>query len=413
MFVTHLQIQSQLKNLILVRFVFIGLLLSALLMSQFWWSFSFNYAALYTVVVVTLSCNLVLFTWYKARHKFDSYDFFYQFLFDIVLLSSLLYFSGGATNPFVSLLLLPVAIGAVVLNKKQLLLISILALVAYSGLLFTLSPHVMHQMDMQQHFIGMWINFLLSALVVVLVVASIARAMRQQSQKISLLREEQMRQEQLVALGTSAAQLAHHLATPLATLSLLQEELVDTSNEDNLVLQQMKTQINLCSKQLDHFRLTTEALKKNKKIRFGVSQLMAQLNKEIQLIFPDMQVQIEQDINAEVAIIADKTLLPALLNLVQNAVQASRENNANVININCNKVDTLVCMQIKDTGKGFSESHLLALGSQMLESKSGLGMGVLLSHATLNRLGAELRLYNHADGGAVAEVVVQAAEDAA
>jgi two-component system sensor histidine kinase RegB len=121
-----------------------------------------------------------------------------------------------------------------------------LAISAYFALLLILSPHDLHHMNMEQHLLGMWFNFLLSAAVVVLVVTSLIKAMNKQEQLASKQREEQLRQEQLLSLGAAAAQFAHRLATPLATAHLVSEALQEIQSYDAMLIKQLDEQLNDC-----------------------------------------------------------------------------------------------------------------------------------------------------------------------
>ena len=85
----------------------------------------------------------------------------------------------------------------------------------------------MHQMNMSGHFIGMWVNFVISACVIALVIGAMNRALQQRERTIAKVREKQLRSEQLVTLDGAAAQITHQLATPIANLQLLFEELVE------------------------------------------------------------------------------------------------------------------------------------------------------------------------------------------
>ncbi|MGL5393403.1 MAG: sensor histidine kinase, partial [Shewanella sp.] len=137
-----------------------------------------------------------------------------------------LYFSGSATNAFISLLLLPIALAAVTLPIWAPWTLSAMSTLAYSLMIFTAPDAQMqhHGMDMSSHYLGMWFNFVISALVITTSVALITKRMRRQDAQLAFMREGQLRQEQLLALGMASAQMAHQLATPLSTLRLLLDE---------------------------------------------------------------------------------------------------------------------------------------------------------------------------------------------
>ena len=99
---------------------------------------------------------------------------------------------------------------------------------------------VMHG-NMQGHFIGMGINFLFSTLVVALVVGKMARSINKQQKAIAKYRENLLKQEQVTALGVASAQITHQLATPIATVQLLAEELSEDF-PDNEIVKDMQSQ---------------------------------------------------------------------------------------------------------------------------------------------------------------------------
>ena len=80
----------------------------------------------------------------------------------------------------------------------------------------------------------MWANFAISAAIIIYFISRMASALKIQQQEIALQREAQLRDEQLLAVGTLAAGTAHELGTPLNTMKLLVDEmLVDKMPVDN------------------------------------------------------------------------------------------------------------------------------------------------------------------------------------
>jgi two-component system sensor histidine kinase RegB len=401
---------QQIRPLIKARFAFIALQLMAILISQYFIQSALPFSILYFIVAIETLLNLAFFYLYRTNRTVSVNAYFMQIVMDILFLTALLYFSGGASNPFVSLLLIPIAIASVTLPKQLLLAATLLAMSAYSGLLITLNPHELHHMNMEQHVLGMWLNFILSACVVVLVVAALLKAVNKQEQLVNKQREEQLRQEQLLSLGAAAAQFAHRLATPLGTVNLISEELQDIQSYDVQLFAQLDEELNICKRHLDDFRTMAEQVKNNSKQTLSVKALVDNLRQEVQLNFPSSKVTWnEADLN-HAYLLFDPILMPALLNLVQNATLANQSeaaDNENIeISIMTNQITDSIVISIRDHGEGFNDETLLQLGAELVNSKYGLGMGVFLSHATLNKLDGKLKLYNHLQGGAVAEVTL-------
>jgi two-component system sensor histidine kinase RegB len=409
---------QHIRPLITARFSFIALQIIAILLSQYWAESSLPFFNLYVIVALETSLNVMFMYIYQTNRNVSSNAYFMQVVMDILFLTALLYFSGGASNPFVSLLLLPIAIAAVTLPKHLLLTVTMLAISAYFALLLILSPHDLHHMNMEQHLLGMWFNFLLSAAVVVLVVTSLIKAMNKQEQLASKQREEQLRQEQLLSLGAAAAQFAHRLATPLATAHLVSEELQEIQSYDAMLIKQLDEQLNDCRRHLDDFRAMAEQVKTSSKQTLSVQDLISNLREEVQLSFPSAKVDWHVSAVEHLFLVVEPILIPALLNLIQNAAVANSANSASELSDQrLESVEVLITprldngelvISIRDHGLGFANDTLLQLGSELVDSKHGLGMGVFLSHVTLNKLGGRLKLYNHELGGAVAEVTLPA-----
>jgi two-component system sensor histidine kinase RegB len=89
------------------------------------------------------------------------------------------------------------------------------------------------------------------------------------------------------------------------------------------------------------------------------------------------------------------------LNLINNAIRASKANGSNKIMLSSVATDNDWQFIIRDFGTGFTLSKLAELGIKPVSSEQGLGMAVFLSHASLERLGGKLALTNHQEGGAL------------
>lgn len=322
-----------------------------------------------------------------------------QICADIVFLSLLLFYSGGATNAFVSLLLIPIALAAVTLPPKLLAVVACLAIASYSILLWALPMSVMHG-NMQGHFIGMGINFLFSALVVAIVVGKMARSINKQELAIAAYRENLLKQEQITSIGVASAQVTHQLATPIATVQLLADEL----NEDlpnNDIISDMQSQLARCKDSLADFRAMVFDINEKIVREINCQEFFKEIIDNIKFNNPEVTIDLNGTQLTNSTINADAALLPAIINLINNAIRASKANNNNCINLFHHSTDKAWLLVIRDFGKGFSLQKLNELGVNPVDSIEGLGMAVFLSHTSLESLGGKLVLTNHQDGGAL------------
>ncbi|MCW1717949.1 sensor histidine kinase [Pseudoalteromonas sp. A3] len=401
-----MQTDPTISRLLMLRSGAIAVQLIAVLSVYFLLEHQIALLPLLVVIAIEAIFQLVSVFAYRNVSQARPIGMLMQLTADVLFLTILLSLSGGATNAFVSLLLLPIMIAAVTLREKGLAYIAVLAIAAYSFLLIRMPDHSMHQMNMSGHFIGMWVNFVLSASVIALVIGAMSRALKERERTIAKAREQQLRNEQLVTLDGAAAQITHQLASPIANLQLLFEELLE-DQPNNPVVVQMQTPLKQCARQLNDFRkLSAQLRNKNTTEHITVKQLQTQIIDTLLLQYPDQHINWLSEPIA-VTLKSEAMLLPAILNLLQNACIANQKNNQTQLELNWqqdNQHSESIYLLIRDFGSGFSQSQLAELGGQLMPSSQGMGLAVLLSNVTFERLNGSLTLYNHAGGGAVAKV---------
>ncbi|GAA73571.1 sensor histidine kinase PrrB [Pseudoalteromonas sp. BSi20480] len=400
-----MQTDPTISRLLMLRSGAIAVQLIAVLSVYFLLDYQLALLPLLGVIALEAAFQLVsLFAYRHVSHAKPSVMLM-QLTADVLFLTVLLSLSGGATNAFVSLLLLPIMIAAVTLREKGLAYIALLAIAAYSFLLINMPNHSMHQMNMSGHFVGMWVNFVLSTSVIALVIGAMSRALKERERVIAKAREKQLRNEQLVTLDGAAAQITHQLATPIANLQLLFEELLE-EQPNNIIVKQMQTPLEQCREQLNSFRALSEQIRvNNAKDQITITQLQTAINDTFVLQYPGQHIKWSTpSINA--ILLSDAMLLPAILNLLQNAAIANQKQGKTELELSweLDQQDQCIDLLIRDFGDGFTPSQLAELGGQVMPSEQGMGLAVLLSNVTFERLNGSLTLFNHKEGGAVAKV---------
>lgn len=398
-FTTNLKSSNQMKLVLVLRSAAIAIQLLLIFFVNLVLEYQLPWTPLFSVIALELVFTFASFVFYRNKQQISQSALLIQICADILFLSLLLFFSGGATNSFVSLLLIPIAISAVTLPPFLLTLVAFLAIASYSTLLWFLPMSVMHG-NMQGHFIGMGINFLFSALVVALVVGKMARGINQRELAIAAYRENLLKQDQVTSLGVASAQVTHQLATPIATVQLLADELYEDF-PDNEIIADMQSQLKRCSDSLDTFRTMVFAIKEQTSVPRSVNSLLDEMMDNLRVNYPDIDVELIKRHQDDITVIADAALLPAILNLINNAIRATKLNNSNKITLTSQVSSDNWLFSIRDFGVGFTLEKLKQLGSRPVGSEQGFGMAVFLSHASLERLGGKLALTNHQQGGAL------------
>lgn len=326
-------------------------------------------------------------------------------LLSAAILGFFLFDSGGHTNPLISLLLLPLALSAATLSWPSTLLLALAATGLYTSLtqfyvaLEGNNRHEQHHV-MHIHLMGMWLTFGLSTSVIVGLVTPMARSMRRQRELIARQQEKILRDERLVALATFAASAAHQLGTPLSTLMLVADDLKDSlTDRPELApdLELMQQQIGVCKQTLHSIMRRADTLRHGAPLPMDLQQWLNNLRQQFNLLNPTRSVKVLCNALPESQILQDETLDQALLNLMENAACASEQNPV----LEARQTPDTLVLRIIDSGPGIPDAIQKQLGQPFVSARadgSGLGLGLFLSHATINRFGGTLSLHSTPQG---------------
>lgn len=311
---------------------------------------------------------------------------------DLALIGGWLFLTGGYTNPLVSLLLLPIAVGIILVPLSQSIALTLSGIAVYTALVIWHSPitHDHHNANLAQlHLAGMWVTFAMTAAILLLVVGTLARRIHQQQTQLSTIRETRLRDEQIIALGLSAASVAHRLGTPLNTMTLLLGEIRSAFPEPDLAkdLSLMEKQLALCGQHLQHLSSAAIQAKTAQLENLPVQDWVARIRESVTLLWPAAPIEWSAAVpDCQVAV--DATLDQAILNLLANALTASPSWVA--VSVRCAEHNRIE-MVVEDQGDGLEDAFQNTLGEQIVGSENGLGVGLFLSNATIQRLGGTLK----------------------
>jgi len=241
------------------------------------------------------------------------------------------------------------------------------------------------------------------------VVGAMAHLITSRERHLARSREEQLRSEQLLALGIASAQVTHQLATPLSNMQLLFDELSEDFPQVQAV-QAMAYPLQQCTSQLNYFRTLASDIRENAMRDISAMQLFEDLIDSVSLQYPQTQftVRFSDDTNIDyrfIMIHSDAMLQPALLNLIQNGIHSNAIVGERAIAVEVVAKKSKLFINIRDFGAGLVVQSQ-PLGEQLVASENGLGMAMLLSNTTFERLNGSLTLIDHHQQGAVAQVVL-------
>ena len=299
---------------------------------------------------------------------------------DIAVLAWQLYWSGGPANPFVSLFIVPIALATALLPARAVLATALMAVLAY-GLLWLDHrplPHVHGEFDL--HLLGMWLNFLLTAAVLAFFGTRIASELARQRAALAAERERSVRDEGLLAVATLAAGAAHAINTPLATLSVVLSDLRDgMAGMDAAALQEdvalMSAQVEACRAAVG--QLVSDARSESGPMAAGrLDDRLRAAVERWRLLRPGFDATLEfSDDAGGLALAADRSFDYLVLNLLDNAADASRSAGSDRVLLRVSRDASFLQLAFLDQGPGLAE----APSPLRSEKPGGLGLGFALA----------------------------------
>lgn len=336
-----------------------------------------------------------------------------QLLVDLLAWMGFIFWSGGATNPLISVLLPLVAIAAAMLPAAQAWALGSVAIAGYTVLWQFYQPFniLEPQWAIRLHLLGMWLTFAVSVLVGIWFISSMTDAVRKRDLALAAAREKHLRNEWIVSLGTLAAGAAHEMSTPLATVSLLLESL-QAERADDVALQEdlhvMARQLDACKNSLNRLSQQAGQTRADQQVTYRVDHWLQQLVNGWQSLQPQHNLLLRPDQSLQQWMLhADPSLASGLYNLVENALSVCRE--SVILRAECD--DKRLTIQILDDGPGMPVEVLKAMAQhQPVESQDGMGIGLQLTRAAIERWGGVLRYFPREGGGTIAYISIPASQ---
>lgn len=365
--------------------------------------------AMLVVVALQAVSNLLAMRRLARLGGFSESEFFFQLLIDIVALAVLMFLSGGAANPLISLLLPPVAVAALALPARSVMLVAALAVVAYSTLNVYYLPLPVGDAERaaRLHLAGMWFTFVLSAAMLAWFVVRMKTSIRERDAELAEAREKALRDERVVALGALAAGAAHELSTPLATMAVIAGELERDSTlpsavrEDIVILHR---QVTACKAIISGLAERAGAERLDSAAAVHAERWLTDVFGRWRELRPRVNAELQfHGVSPRLTFVVDGTIEQGLLNLFNNAANAGT-----VVRVAAGCDATRLTIEIRDDGPGFPPQVIEQAGRVPFPVHAGgSGIGLLLAHAAVSRLGGQLTLHN--DGGGVARISLPAA----
>lgn len=348
----------------------------------------------------------------RRGHPVTQRKFATQIIVDIVQITLLLSLSGGYANPFIFMLLPPLAIAAAALSGWYTIWIAVGAVLCYSvllmlhiplpaleGLAFASSVTLWHT--------GMWICFVVAAGIITFFVLRTRLTLREKDRALAEARERALRNEHLAVVGSLAAGTAHELGTPLATMAFLTEEMQADANASHLhdQLSILRRQVLRCRDAIDQLAASAGDLRASAGHAGELREWLVELTEHWRKTHPEVRIILRiEDQVPSVRLLLDRALGQAVSSLISNAVRVSSETEI----IGRWDYSELV-LEVLDRGPGIPKELTPVIGREPLGQRwsvNGMGLGLYLATGTVERFGGRLDLLPREGGGTRARLAL-------
>ncbi len=349
---------------------------------------------------------LSLFRWYTLHHA-SNLELKGGLLLDVAALTALLYFSGGASNPFVYLFLLQVTLGAMLLEAWSTWTLVIITSLSFAWLMnhsepLKLPPDASANL-FQLHIIGMWICFALNAILLVVFMTRINRNLRARDKRLADLRQHAAEEDHIVRMGLLASGAAHELGTPLATLAVILGDWrrMPVFRDDPELLQEisdMEAQVLRCKSIVTGILLSSGEARGESLTLTTPEDFLDELVQEWRVSRNVSVLDYTKTNVTHRLIVSDSALKQILCNVLDNALDVSPQ----WVGFDVSQEDETLKLCVRDRGPGFAPEMLKHLGKPYQSSKgrAGGGLGLFLVVNVVRKLGGYVTAENLPQGGA-------------
>lgn len=351
---------------------------------------------------------------------------------DIILLTALLYWTGGPMNPFTFLFLIHISLGAILMRPQWAWSLATFTTFCYAILFFLpdaiSSPVSMSSSDkltivcengaaipgmsnhMELHLQGMWLAFTITVFFVVFFVNKIQKSLEDHQKTLVELEMEKSRSEKLASLATLSAGAAHEFSTPLATIAVAAGEMLSTLNNQDSD-PELITDTRLIREQVERCREILYQMSADAGEHLAESLRVFTLDElctEVLDWFPEndrKRIQVQCPLKGFSIRMPYRTLKRIIRGLIKNAVDASEDDTP--IEVTCWKDEKYLYIQVRDHGKGMDEQTLNRAIEPFFTTKEpgkGLGLGLFLAESAAERLGGSLTISSTVGQGTTAVI---------
>ena len=391
----------QLDKRTLVTLRWIALVGQYLTISIVQFIFKFELPFFYCSLIIFIGVITNFYLQFKfKKNQLNNFAATFFLFYDLMQLSLLLYLTGGITNPFAILLIVPAIVASTFLTLKSTINLSIITVTILIILTIYNLP-LPHYDELHFHVPDTYLYALPIAIIITLIFLTyfgvrFGIESRKRTEALNKLELILAKEHELESIGLQAAAAAHSLGTPLSTITVVARELEKEignkpkyAKDIDLLLSQTKR----CSdilRNLSKDQFKEDSFLSNIKIEELLNEIVRSFaeisEKKLSLLVEKNKLNPQIDRTLEITY--------GLRNFIGNAVKYSNS----LVDISLESNNKITEVKVCDDGPGFSEDILDVLGepyirskNKIISSKSGLGLGTFIGKTLLERMKADVK----------------------
>lgn len=368
---------------------------------------------LLAALVVLVTINLASLALLGRGRAVTNAELTAALLFDVAALAWQLHHSGGLANPFASLFLLQVVIGAILLTPRSSWAIVAATLAGLATLRFDPTPLLLPERyaidPLGLYLKGSLVCFVLIAVLLVAFVTRISRNLRDRDGALAAARQRAAEEDHIVRMGLLASGAAHELGTPLSTLSVLIGDWKNapaTARDSELQydLADMDAAVQRCKTIVSGILMSAGEARGEAPQLTTMRAFLSDVVEASRAGRMPGTVEFNDVFGPDVAIVSDPALRQVIGNVMDNAAEVSPD----WIGVTASRDGDMAVIEIADRGPGFSAEMLEHFGQPYRSSKGrpGGGLGLFLLVNVVRKLGGGASVANRDAGGALVRITL-------
>ena len=397
---------ENMRQLIQLRWIAVTGQLLAILISYFGLGVPLAVAPMIGIIGLLAFANIVFSARLPRAIGWVSLSF--SLMLDMAALTGLLFLSGGSSNPFISLYLVQVVLGAILLPQLVAGLLTLAACAFYAFLTLAYWPLKLPAPAIKLMQVGQMVAFAMVAGLLVLFIARTSRNLRARDDYLAELRQRAIEEEGIIRMGLFASGAAHELGTPLSSLSVLVADWQRHSafaDDPDLAqeLAEANAEVDRCKRIVSNILHSAGSARGEAMESVRARSLIDDVSQDWTAAHPEVPFDRVTEALAMVRIPAEPALRQALWSLLENAAEASPGS----VSLTAQVEDEAVNIAVLDRGPGFGTIQLRTAGQLFQSTKGpGHGLGLFLAGNVARQLGGSLHVANRQGGGAVVRLVL-------